>query len=75
MVHQKSPSPCANQASRPISAGTASRGANRQPWYFVVVSDPAIKRRIRQAAEVEERQFYEHRAPPEWFRPRADNSR
>jgi nitroreductase len=49
------------------AAGTAPSGANRQPWYFVVVSDPAIKRRIRQAAEVEEREFYEHRAPPEWL--------
>jgi nitroreductase len=38
-----------------------------QPWYFVAVSDPKIKRRIREAAEIEEREFYTHRAPPEWL--------
>jgi nitroreductase len=49
------------------AAATAPSGANRQPWYFVVVSDPDIKRRIRHAAEVEEREFYTHRAPREWL--------
>ena len=49
------------------AAGTAPSGANMQPWHFVVVSDPAVKRRIREAAEAEEREFYEHRAPPEWL--------
>lgn len=49
------------------AAGTAPSGANRQPWHFVVVTDPAVKRRIREAAEAEEREFYEHRAPPEWL--------
>ncbi|HEX6387245.1 MAG TPA: nitroreductase family protein [Anaerolineae bacterium] len=49
------------------AAGTAPSGANMQPWHFVVVSDPAIKRRIREAAEVEEREFYEHRAPEAWL--------
>jgi len=49
------------------AAGTAPSGANLQPWRFVAVSDPAIKRRIREAAEREEREFYEHRAPEEWL--------
>ena len=49
------------------SAGSAPSGANQQPWHFVAVSDPAIKQRIRVAAEAEEREFYEHRAPPEWL--------
>jgi len=48
-------------------AGSAPSGANLQPWHFVVVSDPGIKRRIREAAEVEEREFYRHRAPQEWL--------
>jgi nitroreductase len=38
-----------------------------QPWHFVVVTDAAVKWQIREAAEVEEREFYEHRAPPEWL--------
>lgn len=49
------------------AAGTAPSGANRQPWHFVVVMDPVLKRRIREAAEIEEREFYEHRAPAEWL--------
>jgi nitroreductase len=49
------------------AAASAPSGANQQPWHFVAVSDPAIKRRIREAAEAEEREFYEHRAPPEWL--------
>ena len=49
------------------AAGTAPSGANRQPWHFVVVSDPAVKRRIREGAEQEEREFYRHRAPREWL--------
>jgi len=49
------------------SAGTAPSGANKQPWYFVVVSDPVTKRRIREAAEEEEREFYGGRAPDEWL--------
>lgn len=48
-------------------AGTAPSGANLQPWHFVVVSDPAIKRKIRIAAEEEEREFYNGRAPQEWL--------
>jgi iodotyrosine deiodinase len=46
------------------AAGTAPSGANQQPWHFVAVSDPLVKRRIRAAAEVEEREFYAHRATP-----------
>jgi nitroreductase len=49
------------------AAGTAPSGANQQPWHFVAVSDPAVKSRIRAAAEAEEREFYAHRAPPEWL--------
>ena len=48
------------------TAGTAPSGANQQPWTFVVVTDPATKRQIREAAEEEEREFYEHRISPEW---------
>ncbi len=49
------------------TAGTAPSGANMQPWHFVVVTDPALKRRIREAAEREERLFYQQRAPEEWL--------
>jgi len=49
------------------AAGTAPSGANLQPWHFAVVSGAATKKRIREAAEVEEREFYEHRASAEWL--------
>jgi nitroreductase len=49
------------------AASTAPSGANLQPWHFVVVTDPGVKSRIRAAAEAEEREFYEHRATPEWL--------
>ena len=49
------------------AAGSAPSGANKQPWRFVAVSDPEIKRRIREAAEEEERRFYGGRAPDEWL--------
>jgi iodotyrosine deiodinase len=49
------------------AAGTAPSGANLQPWHFVAVSDPAIKRQIRIAAEKEEEEFYEKRAPKAWL--------
>jgi iodotyrosine deiodinase len=49
------------------AAGTAPNGANQQPWHFVVVSNPDIKRRIRDAAEAEEREFYKTRAPQDWL--------
>ncbi len=48
-------------------ASLAPSGANQQPWKFVVVKDPKIKRRIREAAEAEERESYEHRMPAEWL--------
>ncbi len=49
------------------AANTAPSGANLQPWHFVVVSGPETKKRIREAAEIEEREFYEHRASEEWL--------
>lgn len=50
-----------------LAAGTAPSGANLQPWHFVVVSDPAVKKAIRAGAEKEEYEFYHHKAPPEWL--------
>ncbi len=49
------------------TAASAPSGANQQPWFFAAVSDPATKRKIRQAAEEEERRFYSGRAPGEWL--------
>ncbi|HEY1408976.1 MAG TPA: nitroreductase family protein, partial [Promineifilum sp.] len=49
------------------AAMTAPSGANRQPWHFVVVTGAALKRRIRLAAEAEERAFYGGKAPREWL--------
>ena len=49
------------------AASTAPSGANMQPWHFVVVSDAAIKQKIRVAAEQEEHEFYHHKAPQEWL--------
>ena len=49
------------------SASTAPSGANKQPWHFVIVKDPKIKRKIRKAAEIEEKEFYGGRAPKEWL--------
>lgn len=64
-------------ASKPIPNGvienalsaatTAPSGANMQPWRFVVVRDPETKQKIRLGAEEEEREFYAHRASPEWL--------
>ncbi|MDH3820350.1 MAG: nitroreductase family protein [Gammaproteobacteria bacterium] len=48
-------------------ANTAPSGANLQPWHFVAVSGPETKRKIREAAEAEEREFYTHRASEEWL--------
>ncbi len=50
-----------------VAAGSAPSGANLQPWHFVVVTDAALKRRIREAAEEEEELFYRERAPQEWL--------
>lgn len=49
------------------AANTAPSGAHKQPWRFVAVSDPDIKREIRIGAEVEERRFYDERANDEWL--------
>lgn len=48
------------------AAGTAPSGANQQPWTFVVVADPELKRQMRAAAEEEEQSFYDHRISDEW---------
>lgn len=48
-------------------AHTAPSGANRQPWHFVAVNDPGMKREIRQAAEAEEHESYTRRMPPAWL--------
>ena len=48
-------------------ANTAPSGANLQPWHFAVVSGAETKKKIREAAEAEEREFYEHRASEEWL--------
>ena len=49
------------------AAATAPSGANIQPWRFVLVTDPEARRRIREGAEAEEREFYERRAGAEWL--------
>jgi iodotyrosine deiodinase len=49
------------------AAGTAPSGANQQPWFFCVITDPAHKKQVREAAEIEERSFYTERAPQEWL--------
>ena len=48
-------------------AGSDPSGANIQPWHFVLISDPAIKKQIRIAAEKEEKVFYNKRALKEWL--------
>jgi iodotyrosine deiodinase len=50
------------------AAGTAPSGANLQPWHFAVVSGADAKLRIREAAELEEKEFYEHRASEDWLK-------
>ena len=50
-----------------LSAGTAPNGANLQPWHFVIIKDKGIKRKIRLAAEKEEKRFYDHKATEEWL--------
>ncbi|MGH6876043.1 MAG: nitroreductase family protein [Rhizomicrobium sp.] len=50
-----------------LAAGTAPSGANHQPWHFCVIGDPAMKKRIRAAAEEEERAFYSGRGGDEWL--------
>jgi nitroreductase len=50
-----------------LAAGTAPNGANLQPWHFVVIKNKSIKKKIRMAAEIEEKEFYEKKAPKEWL--------
>ena len=51
-----------------LSAGSAPNGANLQPWHFVIIKDKKIKKKIRIAAENEEKEFYEKKAPKEWLK-------
>lgn len=51
-----------------LTAGTAPSGANCQPWHFVLVRTPRAKKIIREAAEKEEREFYEGKAGKEWLK-------
>ncbi len=55
-----------------LAAGSAPSGANMQPWSFVAVGDPQVKRQMRQAAEKEEYKFYEEQAPEEWLAALSD---
>ncbi|MDA4843754.1 nitroreductase family protein [Hoeflea poritis] len=50
------------------TAGTAPSGANHQPWHFVAISNPEFKKKIREAAEEEERRFYDGGAGDEWLK-------
>jgi iodotyrosine deiodinase len=50
-----------------LAAGTAPSGANHQPWHFTVIESPDIKAKVREAAEEEERVFYQQKAPQEWL--------
>lgn len=52
-----------------LAAGTAPSGANMQPWHFAVIEAPAARRRLRDEAEAEEREFYGGRAPRNGWRP------
>ncbi len=51
-----------------LAAGTAPNGANLQPWHFVIIKNKLIKKKIRIAAEIEETDFYENKAPKEWLK-------
>jgi len=68
-VRQFSPEPVSREVIAQClrAACSAPSGANQQPWHFVAVGDPVLKRRIREAAEAEEREFYSRRAPDEWL--------
>lgn len=68
-VRQFSTEPVAREAIENCiaAAGLAPSGANHQPWHFVLVGDPAIKKKLREAAEAEEAAFYAGKASPEWL--------
>jgi nitroreductase len=69
-VRDYAPTPVAEEviAACVAAAGLAPSGANHQPWHFVAVGDPALKAKIRAAAEAEERAFYEGGAGDEWLK-------
>lgn len=69
-IREFSPDPVPRELLMSIlqTAGTAPSGANRQPWKFVIVTDPDLKRQIRIAAEKEERESYEERMPEQWLK-------
>jgi nitroreductase len=50
-----------------LAAGTAPNGANLQPWHFCVIKSPEVKAEIRKAAEAEEYEFYNGKAPQDWL--------
>ena len=50
-----------------LAAGSAPSGANHQPWFFAVIESAGARLRVREAAEVEEKAFYEDKAPQEWL--------
>ncbi len=49
------------------AAASAPSGANKQPWHFAIVANPEVKKQIRKAAEIEEREFYQNRASDAWL--------
>jgi len=51
-----------------LAAGTAPSGAHKQPWTFAIVSDPAVKAKVREAAEIEEKENYTRRMPESWLK-------
>ena len=51
-----------------LAAGTAPSGAHKQPWTFVLIGDPAVKAKIREAAEIEEKENYTRRMPESWLK-------
>jgi nitroreductase len=67
-VRMFSPDPVPREAIElaVAAANTAPSGAHHQPWTFVAVGEPALRHRIREAAEAEERRFYRERQAPEW---------
>ena len=68
-VREFSSEPVSESVIRSVvaTAASAPSGANKQPWVFVCVQDPSLKRAIREAAEAEERLFYSERASERWL--------
>ena len=68
-VRQFSPKPVSRDLLETVirTAGTAPSGANKQPWRFIIVTDAKLKRKIRMAADEEEKENYEHRMSQEWL--------